>query len=177
MRSALRLLGTRYGMALLLLLILVAVVGIARAVSGTNRGGLFDGAAVPAPHSSVAADTQNDGVSTQESPPGPVTSSGAAPPADLAASFARAWLAHTGVTGDQWRNGMAAYATPGLMAKFQQTDPAMVPASRITGPVSLRSYGAAIVDATVPLDSGTLVLRLLGPGGRWLVDGVSWDRP
>src|SRR5205814_504311 len=77
----------------------------------------------------------NDSVPTPESPPPPVTSPGAAPPEQVAADFTRAWLKHDGVTAAQWRQGMAKYATPALLDKFKDTDPAGVPAKRTTGPV------------------------------------------
>ena len=32
-------------------------------------------------------------------------------------------------------------------------------------------------NAVVTVDSGKLTLQLVAPDGRWLVDGVDWDRP
>ena len=55
-------------------------------------------------------------------------------------------------------------------------DPADVPADRATGPVRVENRGAAFVEATVPVGSGTLRLRLVATNGRWLVDGVDWER-
>jgi hypothetical protein len=33
-----------------------------------------------------------------------------------------------------------------------------------------------LVEVDVPVTPGTLKLRLLVTNGRWLVDGVSWER-
>ena len=176
MARLLRLLGPRYGMALVLLLILTAVVGVARLTAGSDRAGLFGGSGAGSTHSTASPDRTSDSVSTVESPPPPSTGPGAAAPADVAADFARAWLAHDGVTGDQWRAGLAKYATPALLARLKETDPASVPASRIAGAVSLQSRGTTFVEVAIPLDNGLLQLRLLGPNGRWLVDGLSWER-
>src|SRR6266536_4417495 len=162
MRPVLRLLGTRYGIALVLTLLVLGAVGVARAVTGPYRGAapLAAPAAEPSPTtSSVAATARNDSVPTPESPPPPVTSPGAARPEQVAADFTRAWLNHVGVTGEQWRQGLAKYATTALMAKLKDTDPAGVPAKRITGPVTLQNRASTFVEAIIPIDSGTLRLR------------------
>ncbi len=176
MARLLRLLGPRYGMALVLLLILTAVVGVARLTAGSDRAGLFGGSGAGSTHSTASPDRTSDSVSTAETLSPPSTSPGAATPDDVAGRFATAWLAHDGLTAEQWRAGMAAYATAALMAKLTGTDPASVPATRTTGAVSLQNRGTTFVDATIPLDAGILRLRLLGPQGRWLVDGLSWER-
>jgi hypothetical protein len=110
------------------------------------------------------------------SPPPPSTSPGAAPPEQVAADFTRAWLHHDGVTGDQWRQGLTKYATKALLDKLKNTDPAGVPAQRMTGPVKLQDEAASFVIAVVPVDSGTLTLHLLATNGRWQVDTVDWER-
>ncbi len=119
MRPVLRLLGTRYGMALLLALLVLGVVGITRAVAGSTAG--------------------NDSLVTPDSPAPPVTSPGAAPPEKVAADFTRAWLTHEGVTAEQWRSSFATFATATLRDSLKDTDPAGVPAQRMTGPVVLQN--------------------------------------
>jgi hypothetical protein len=42
--------------------------------------------------------------------------------------------------------------------------------------VSLTNRSATFVEASMPLDTGTVRLRLLATNGRWLVDGVGWER-
>src|SRR2546421_7912384 len=178
MRPVLRLLGTRYGIALVLTLLVLGAVGIARSFTGTYQNAPLAGPAAEPSHSSnsVAPTAGNDSVPTPESPPPPVTSPGAAPPEQVAADFTRAWLKHDGVTAAQWRQSFARYATPALLDKLKDTDPAGVPAKRTTGPVTLQNRAATFVEAIVPVDSGTLRLRLLATNGRWLVDGVDWER-
>ena len=178
MRPVLRLLGTRYGIALVLTLLVLGAVGIARSFTGTSQSAPLVGPAAEPSHSSnsVGPTAGNDSVPTPESPPPPVTSPGAAPPEQVAADFTRAWLKHDGVTAAQWRQGMAKYATPALLDKFKDTDPAGVPAKRTTGPVTLQNRATTFVEAIVPVDSGTVRLRLIAVNGRWLVDGVDWER-
>ncbi|MGC9670325.1 hypothetical protein ACNTMW_27750 [Planosporangium sp. 12N6] len=174
MRPILRLLGTRYGIALILALLVLAVVGIMRGVAGSYRQTW--GTAVESPRSSIDPTAGNDSLLTPESPAPPVTSPGAPEPAAVATEFVHAWLAHEGVTAEQWRAGFARYATPALRDKLKDTDPARVPAQRATGPVVLQNRAPTFVEASVPLDSGTVRLRLLATNGRWLVDGVDWGR-
>jgi hypothetical protein len=175
MRPILRLLGTRYGMALVLAVLVLGVVGVMRGVAGSYRQTL--GAAVePARSSSIDPTAGNDSLLTPESPAPPVTSPGAPEPTTVATDFVRAWLTHSGVTPEQWRAGFARCASPALRDKLKDTDPAGVPAQRMTGPVVLQNRAAAFVEASIPVDSGTVRLRLLSSNGRWLVDGVDWER-
>lgn len=175
MRPVLRLLGTRYGMALVLAVLVLAVVGVMRGVAGSNRQTL--GTAVePSYSSSIDPTAGDDSVLIPESPPPPYTSPGAVDPTTVATNFLKGWLAHTGVTPEQWRASFAKYATAALRDKLKATDPAGVPAERMTGTAVLQDRGASYVEAAIPVDSGTVRLRLLATNGRWLVDGVDWER-
>jgi hypothetical protein len=176
MRPILRLLGTRYGMALVLTVLVLAVVGVMRGVAGSYRAAPYGPAIGPSPVDSIDPTAGNDSLLIPESPSPPVTSPGAAEPTTVATSFLKAWLAHTGVTPEQWRASFAKYATTALRDKLKGTDPAGVPAERITGSVVLQDRGASYVEAAIPVDSGTVRLRLLATNGRWLVDGVDWER-
>jgi hypothetical protein len=174
MRPILRLLGTRYGIALILAVLVLGVVGLVRGFAGSYRQPLAT--AVESPRSSIDPTAGNDSVLTSESPTPPATSPGALGPAEVAADFVRAWLIDEGVTPEQWRAGIARYMTPDLRDKLKDTDPAGAPAERMTGPVVLQNRAATFVEASVPVDSGTVHLRLLSKNGRWFVDGVDWER-
>ncbi|MCW2639850.1 MAG: hypothetical protein JWP76_2156 [Dactylosporangium sp.] len=174
MRPILRLLGTRYGIALVLTLLVLGVVGIMRGVAGSYRQTL--GPAVEPSRSSIDPTAGDDSLLTPDSPAPPSTSPGASEPATVATNFMRAWLNHAGVTPEQWRAGFAKYATSALRDKLKDTDPAGVPALRMTGPVAIQSRADRFVEASLPVDSGTVRLRLLATNGRWLVDGVDWER-
>ena len=177
MRTVLRLLGTRYGLALIAALLVLAVVGVVRTFAGSYRDTDVAPAINPS-RTEVAADPTagDDSVVTPEPVPEPSTSRGAPAPDVVAGEFLRAWLHHDGVTPAQWQAGFAKYATPALRAKFKETDPAGVPAQRTTGPVVLQNRAATFVEASVPVDSGTVRLRLVATNGRWFVDGVDWER-
>jgi hypothetical protein len=177
MRQVLRLLGSRYGLALVLVVVVLGIVGITRAIGGPYRSTSAYPDAAPSQRDVAASPTAgDDSLVSPEAPAPPSTSPGAPEPQAVAASFVQAWLTHDGVTPEQWRAGFAKYATAGLRTKLKDTDPAGVPAQRSTGPVVLQNRAGTYVEATVPVDSGTVRLRLLGANGRWLVDGVDWER-
>ena len=73
---------------------------------------------------------------------------------DVAASFMNAWV-RTSLPPASWLSGMRPYVSPELMAQLGRTDPARVPASRVSGqPVA------------VPTGSGAQTLRFATDGGR-----------
>ncbi|HKS98220.1 MAG TPA: hypothetical protein VJT31_01720 [Rugosimonospora sp.] len=176
MAQVLRLLGSRYVLVLLLLLGIGTVIIIGRALGGPGSPtGVTAGVASAAP-TVIASGAEDDSVQAPESPPGPSTSPGATPPQTEATRFLTAWLNHTTVTPDAWYAGMKKYMTSNLAGELAGVDPADVPAARMTGPVTLIDQAADLVQASIPVDSGVVTLRLLATNGRWLVDGVDWTR-
>jgi hypothetical protein len=178
MRPVLRLLGTRYGIALLLTLVVLVVVGVARSffeAGAAQRNQV--GPELPPVSTPAAADASqgDDSVAQPSDAPTarPSLSAGAPDPATVATRFVTAWLKHTGVTGDQWRAALTPNATPALMAKLAQTDPAGVPASQVVGEVRVVTHDA-VAEALVPVNGGTVTLTLVVRDGRWKVDGIDW---
>lgn len=176
MARFLRIFGSRYILAFLLVLGIGIVVLVGRALGGTSgTGGVTTGSGAPVP-TVFASGAEDDGIETPDSPLPPSTLAGAAKPQALATTFLTEWLRHTGVTADQWYARLAPYLTDRLASELRGADPAGVPAARITGAVTLIDHGAAFVEASVPVDSGTVTLRLLATGGEWSVDGIDWSR-
>src|SRR5262245_2566861 len=174
MRQVLRLLGLRYTLAIGLVLGIGAIILIGKALGGptTSTGGVTAG--VPSSLPTVVSSAQADdglGADAPETPPGPSTSRGATPPEKLATQFLDAWLRHTNVTPEAWYAGLQRYMTTRLAGELNGVDPAGVPATRITGKVTLVDHAANFVEASIPVDSGVVTLRLLATDGRWLVDG------
>lgn len=181
MRPVLRLLGTRYGLALLLLLVVLGVVGVARVAGGgrpDNATGLMQ---APTDTSVEVAPTAGDdgAVASSAVPPstGPTSRRPGTPAAEaVAKTFALNWLAHDGVDSAAWLARLRPLMTTALAGKLAGVDPAGVPANRITGGITMTNHDPTFVEATVPVDSGTVQLRLLLTDGVWLVDGVDWSR-
>ncbi|GIH18168.1 hypothetical protein [Rugosimonospora africana] len=176
MRHILRLLGSRYGVAFSLVVLIALIVGVAKVVGdapptvGSGRVGI----ATP---TATTSEQDDDGIGSPPSPPLPSTSPGAADPQTVALSFTQAWLHHTGVTSQQWTDGIAPYSTPVLKAELDGADPGTVQASAVKGDPSVVNRSESFVQIVVPLDSGTLTLGLSATNGRWLVDAVDWARP
>jgi len=176
--AASRVFGSRYGIALLLAVVVLAIVGGAKLFAGptaTTSGGLPGGAA-PGGAAVASSPPAEDGESVALPTPTLVTASGAAAPEAVATAFATAWVHHRGVDAKQWLNGLRPHATAALVTKLTGADPEGVPADRVTGAVKLVPRGETFTEAAVPVDSGTLRLRLIATDGRWYVDGVDWER-
>src|SRR5262245_66561053 len=124
-RGILRFLGTRYGMALIGVVLVVAVVGVARAISGSRP---VESVGAPPPLSSPSASSElgDDSVANSESPPVATAIPGAPSPDAVALDFTRAWLKSKGVTSSQWVNGLQPYITPRLLDQYKDAAPASV---------------------------------------------------
>ncbi len=164
---------SRWGVAIVIAAIVLAVVGIGRLFSdgqhtpsvGTNN-----------PASEISIDpSDNDSVLSSDPPPSPRTSPGRAQPEAVAYAFASAWAAHNDVTAVKWLNRLQPNATKALADQLRDVDPTSVPAERVIGRPSLRAITDTMVNATVTMDTGKLGLRLVSPNGAWLVDGIDWE--
>lgn len=171
------LLRSRVGVALILSVIVLSVVGIAK-LFGDNSptytaspGNLVE---TPGAYSG-ASFGPDDGVVSALPTISPSVARGAAPPAQVAKAFSESWLERTR-TAKAWLAALRPHSTQQLLDQLEGVDPSAVPATRITGEVSLVTLSESAVQAIVPLDSGQLRLRLVGPDGHWFVDGVDWDR-
>jgi hypothetical protein len=170
-RTILRLLGTRYGAAVALLVLIAIVVGVGKLVGGSrpDQTSLGSGTVLDSP-SANSSQLGDDGVGEPPSPPPPSTSAGAAGPETVA-------MDHDGVTADQWLATLRPYATKALQDRLSGVDPLTVPASKVAGAATTTDRSESYVDVSIPLDSGALTLGLTSTNGRWLVDSVDWQRP
>ncbi|MFY1674734.1 hypothetical protein ACN27G_33170 [Plantactinospora sp. WMMB334] len=169
-----RILRSRLGLALGLAVVIIGIVGAARLVAGPgdDRPGLVGG--TPGPISITDPAAGDDGlIATEE--PSPRTSPGAPEPAEVARSFATAWLDHD-VTAQEWQEGLRPLATDDLVEQLTGVDPVTVPADRITGELVVVPHNDSLVEVVVPVDSGELRLGLVAAEGRWRVDTVDWQR-
>lgn len=181
MRRALQLLAngilrSRVGVAAVLAVIVLGIVGVARALSDRGDGGSTVNGAPSSLRVTVDATAGDDGIASPEPPPSPRLRPGSPAPQAVARTFATAWVKHRGVSAEGWHSALLPYSTDNLAQKLSGVDPVVVPADRLTGEPVVIPYAASIVDVAIPVDSGTLRLRLVAPDGRWLVDGVDWQR-
>ncbi|NUR96955.1 MAG: hypothetical protein HOV67_17060 [Kribbellaceae bacterium] len=171
------LLRSRVGVAIVLAAIVLGAVGIAR-LFGDNRatGPSTSGYSAPSEEPLYSGSTApDDGVVSAIPTVSPSVASGAASPAQVASAFAASWLQRTR-TAKTWLDALRPHSTQQLVDQLQGVDPQDVPDTRITGTVTLVTYSESAAQAVIPLDSGRLVLRMVGPNGHWFVDGVDWER-
>ena len=169
-----RIFRSRWGVGLVIAVLVLAVVGLGRAFAGSNSDRPLANSSSPAPAISVDPN-DDDGVASSEAPPAPITSPGRAQPEAVAYAFASAWVDHQNVSAKAWHDGLVPNATKHLSDELKDVDPAGVPASRVLGRPGLIPINTTVVNAVVNVDSGKLSLRLVSPDGHWLVDGVDWS--
>ena len=169
-----RIFRSRWGVAVVLAVIVLAIVGVGRLFADGGDASPPLGAASPGP--TVSADPQqDDSIIDTEPPPSPSTRPGRAQPEAVAYAFASAWADHQNVTPRAWRAQLLPNSTTKLAGELEGVDPAAVPADRVIGRPSLVPVSATVVNAVVTMDSGKLGLRLVSPDGHWRVDGIDWD--
>jgi hypothetical protein len=180
MRRAIAFITTRYGIAGLIALIVLAVLIGAKIFGPATSHPPGPGSVAAAPVTSTDASEQgapDDGLAASTSPSAPVVKPGRPGPLEVATSCANAWLAHgPGVTSDQWWKAVTRYTTGSLAAKLKGVDPQGVPASRITTAAQLADHGATWANVVIKVDSGALTLRMLSGTDGWQVDGIDWTR-
>jgi hypothetical protein len=90
----------------------------------------------------------------------------------VATAFAKAWSS-PGRSQAEWTHGIRPYVTPALATGLAQTDPAHVPATKVTGEAVLLKAAATSAQVRVPTDGGSIVVTLHGSSGSWLVSDVA----
>jgi hypothetical protein len=175
-RSLTGLFRSRWGVALVIAVLVLAIVGIGRIFSdGTAAAPITDRVST-GPTASIDPSHDDDGVIVDDDPPpSPTTSPGSAEPEAVAYAFAAAWVDHKNVSAKAWHNGLVPNATKDLADELNGVDPADVPADKVAGRPTLVPIGDGLVNAVVTVDSGKLTLQLVAPDGRWLVDDVDWE--
>jgi len=173
------LLRSRTGVALVLAAIVLLFVGVARLFgdNATNNNWAPDALAGQSGAALATGRTNgpDDGVVSALPTVTPSVAKGAATPTQVAQAFAGSWLEKSR-SAQTWLDALRPHCTQQLLDQLKDVDPSTVPANRVAGEVTLMVYSETAVQVTIPLDSGHLLLRLVGPNGHWFVDGVDWDR-
>ena len=91
----------------------------------------------------------------------------------VAAAFAEAWSS-SGRSQQEWTSGIQAFVTPALAAGLAQTDPARVPATKVTGEALLLTASVTSAQVRVPTDGGSILVTLTRTASRpWQVSDVA----
>lgn len=162
----------RTAIALGLLLIVAMVVAIGRLLGGDPPAVVPHG---QAPLSTVDPHSGDDGVANLDPSPTPAQPATGPDVVTAATSFAQNWINHDRAA-DAWLASLRPLCTEVLAGELSGVDPASVPADRITGQPRTVAHASTSVDVLFPIDAGLLRLRLVLAEGRWLVDGIDWER-
>ncbi|GAB2942900.1 hypothetical protein GCM10027280_34420 [Micromonospora polyrhachis] len=170
-----RVLRSRLGIALVIVVVVLGIVGAARLLAGPIGLGSDLTGHPTRPISTVDPNEGDDGANAT-APPSPATKPGATAPEVVARRFATAWLAHGGVSAEQWQAALRPLSTSTLTEKLTGVDPVTVPAQRLTGEPVVIPQTERFVEVTMAVDTGQLRLELVSQDGQWLVDAVDWER-
>ncbi|ADD40201.1 hypothetical protein [Stackebrandtia nassauensis] len=165
-RKILRILGSRYGIAAILLVVVIIVVGLARANGGTDSDTTVDGSDSMGTED---AGEPNDGVVT-ESDEESAESSLPKKAVDNATEFAKAYI-KTDRSAKAWRADVGKNATQKVKDELKYIDPEVVPIKEITDDPSAEGQTVRF-----PTDAGLLILRMKVQDEVWLVDGIDLDK-
>ena len=165
--------------------VLLVLFGIGRVVEPAkitlSRPNVAGVTATPTSSPSLTADLSASASSPVPAPVASVTSPTSAVPVApastsvtrMATAFAQAWSS-SGRSQQEWARGIQPFVTPALAAGLAQTDPARVPATKITGEAVLLTASATSAQVKVPTDGGSIVVTLRRAfSGPWQVSDVA----
>jgi hypothetical protein len=163
----------RTAIALALLAVVGVVVLIGKLMGGETPQGCPDSSSQL---STVDPTTGNDSVVNLDPSPSLKQQPGGQPALAVATTFAENWI-NKNRSASAWRNSLQPLSTKTLTTELSKTDPISVPAQRLSGPATTEVHAETYADVIFPTDAGKLRLRLVFvTEGRWLVDGIDWER-
>ncbi|HEY7222986.1 MAG TPA: hypothetical protein VH561_05125 [Micromonosporaceae bacterium] len=165
--GALRRIGLRSSVSLALILIVVAVLVVARLAADHRR----TVEPLPRPVDTVAPATDTEGNdSADDEEPNSFHDDGTV--LASATGFATAWLRRD-LPASEWLDGMRPYATADLIERLNAVDPLDVPPSAVIGQPTIRQRADDYAEVLVPIGvHDALALTLARSGTNWLVATV-----
>jgi hypothetical protein len=163
----------RTAVALALLLLVGAVVLVGKLIGGDSPQNFPDDSSNL---STIDPTTGNDSVVDLDPSPALKQQPGGQQALSVATAFAENWI-NKNRSASAWRNSLQPLSTKTLTGELAESDPISVPAQRLTGPATTEVHAETSADFIFPTDAGKLRLRLVFVAeGRWLVDGIDWER-
>jgi hypothetical protein len=188
MRRFLRIVFSRYGIVVVILLLVVGVIALAQSRENTPLTGLNSGQGDNSNDQAPSEqDTFDDGIATPDcevvdcdDPDSPFHDPYETPElpdeaVDRAIEFTSAWLETNGRTAESWYQGIQPYMTRQAADLMEGVEPDSVPASEIVGEAESTNNRVYL-----PLDTGTLILTMTenenswGQQG-WMVSAIDWE--
>jgi hypothetical protein len=169
MRWLLRILRTRVGAALGLILLIAAAITVGK-LAGSGQNVPIQ-RSEPIPIDTARPTGPDDGVADLTASTRPDDRV----PLSLANQFARAWL-RKDLSASEWHATIRPMVTESLAADLEGVDPRTVPASRRVGDTKILLLDQSYVRIAVPMDTGTLLLKIFKADEGWLVGEIDWEQ-
>jgi hypothetical protein len=178
MNRALRIIFSRYGIVVIILVLVLGVIALAsqRQQTPLDGGNASDGNSTD--DSSSEAFTEDDGLATEDCVGDECYPDVELPQeaVDRSVEFAEAWLNPNGSSPDAWYDTIVPFLTDEQAELMQGVDPISVPAKEITG--EPMPEGAKVA---IPMDTGTLTLTMNEGSNNsteldWLVSAIDWEQ-
>lgn len=178
MNRALRIIFSRYGIIVIILVLVLGAIALANPrqqnpLSGTDSGA--DGATSDGGSESFTAD---DGFATEACEADDCYAAEELPQdaIDRSVEFTELWLNPNGHGPDAWYDSIVPFLTADAADLMQGVDPVSVPAESIAGDPTAEGPKVSI-----PLDTGTLILTMTEgsnnwTGNDWLVSAIDWEQ-
>lgn len=166
-RRILRVLGSRYGIAAILVLIVVMVVAVAQANSDPRPGGRQQDGVVDEPSPGAPDDGYADPEADASDADDDVLPDQAVSDAE---AFARLWVDTEQVSEEVWLDRLRPYVTESTAQQLSGVDPANVPATEIVGEATVS--GPSV---TFDTDRGLLTLTMTEENEMWKVSSIDFD--
>jgi hypothetical protein len=90
----------------------------------------------------------------------------------FATAFADAWSSSAS-SQEQWTRGIRPYVTSALADGLSHTDPAQIPATKVTGDGTLLTSSATSAQVRVPTDGGSILVTVYQGSSGWRISGVA----
>lgn len=178
MNRALRIIFSRYGIVVIILVLVLGVIALAtqREQTPLDGGGSSNGGSTS--EASSEAFTEDDGLATEACEGDDCYPEEELPQeaVDRSVEFAEAWLNPNGYGASSWYDSIVPFLTENQADLMQGVDPLSVPAEEITGEAS--PEGAEV---GIPMDTGTLTLTMTEGSNNWtdldwLVSAIDWEQ-
>jgi hypothetical protein len=180
MNRALRIIFSRYGIVVIILVLVLGVIALAsqRRQTPLDDGNGTSGGSTSDSEVSSEAFTEDDGLATEDCEGDECYPEVELPQeaVDRSVEFAEAWLNPNGYGADSWYDSLLPFITDEQAELLQGVDPVSVPATEITGEAV--PEGAKV---GIPMDTGTLTLTMTEgsnnlTGTGWLVSAIDWEQ-
>lgn len=178
MNRALRIIFSRYGIVVIILVLVLGVIALAsqRQQTPLDSGTSSNGGS--SSEASSEAFTEDDGLATENCEGDDCYPEEELPQeaVDRSVEFAEAWLNPNGYGADSWYNSILPFLTDEQADLMQGVDPVSVPAKEITGEPAPEGMKVG-----VPMDTGMLTLTMAegsnnASGNGWLVSAIDWEQ-